>query len=71
MVYMIVSPVTGQKVIGFLKTKSKDQTVFRDMKTRSLRSTLRGEMGDRFNYVTLENYGKGEVYPIPVKTKRT
>lgn len=66
---MMISPYTGQKVIGFVKTK-ENQIAFRDTGKGNTRSSLPGDVGDRFNYVTLENYGKGEVYPIPIKKKR-
>lgn len=69
MVHMMVSPYTGQKVIGFRQTK-ENQTVFRDIGKSLIKTTLKGDVGDRFNYVTLENYGKGEVYSVPIKNKR-
>ncbi len=58
---MIISPVTGQKVLGIRKTND-DTTVFvRELNSRTERIELTGETGSIFNYVTLEHYGKGEI----------
>lgn len=67
---MIISNTTGQKVLGFKQT-SLNQRILRDIGKRVIRTKLRGDIGDRYNYITLENYGKGEVYPVPVKHKRS
>lgn len=68
MVYMMISPYTGQKVIGFRQTR-ENQVISRDIGRGSIKTRLTGDVGDRFNYITLENYGKGEVYPVPIKNK--
>jgi hypothetical protein len=58
---MIISPVTGQKVLGIRKTND-DTTVFvRELNSRTERIELTGETGSIFNYVTLEHYGKGNI----------
>ena len=58
---MIISPVTGQKVLGIRKTND-DTTVFvRELNSRTERIELTGETGSIFNYVTLEHYGKGSI----------
>lgn len=69
MIGMIVSPKTGQKVLGFKQT-SPNQIVMRDDGNGTRRIKLNGDIGDRFNYVTLQNYGKGEICPIPISKKR-
>ena len=58
---MIISPITGQKVLGIRKT-TDDTTVFvRELNSRTERIELTGENGSIFNYVTLEHYGKGSI----------
>jgi hypothetical protein len=58
---MIISPVTGQKVLGIRKTND-DTTVFvRELNSRTERIELTGNAGSIFNYVTLEHYGKGSI----------
>lgn len=69
MLGIIVSPFTGQKVLGF-KQISREQVVIRDNGKKLSRTKLSGDVGDRFNYVTLENYGKGEVYPVPIRNRQ-
>jgi hypothetical protein len=58
---MIISPVTGQKVLGIRKTND-DTTVFvRELNSRTERIEFTGNAGSIFNYVTLEHYGKGSI----------
>ena len=58
---MIISPITGQKVLGIRKT-TDDTTVFvRELNSRTERIELTGETGSIFNYVTLEHDGKGSI----------
>lgn len=66
---MVVSPYTGQKVLA-VQQSSKDQKLFRDQGKGRVVSRLRGDIGDRYNYVTLENYGKGEMYPVPIRNNK-
>lgn len=66
---MVVSPYTGQKVLA-VQQSSENQQFFRDKGKGRIVSRLRGDIGDRYNYVTLENYGKGEIYPVPIRNNK-
>lgn len=67
---MVVSPFTGQKVLAIQQT-SENQKFFRDKGKGKIESQLNGNVGDRYNYITLQNYGKGEMYPVPNKNIKT
>ena len=73
MIGMVVSPKTGQKVLAKKKLREGD-FVRKDIIIKGTKTLicvpLEGNIGDRFNYVTLENYGQGEVYPVPISKKR-
>lgn len=58
---LVISPVTGQKVLGVRKTTDDDVIFIRELNNETQRVELTGEAGSVFNYVTLEHYGKGKI----------
>ena len=58
---MVISPVTGQKVLGVRKTTDDTIVFVRELNNETERVELTGEVGSVFNYVTLEHYGKGNI----------
>jgi hypothetical protein len=58
---LIISPVTGQKVLGVRKTTDDAIIFIRELNNETQRVELTGEAGSLFNYVTLEHYGKGKI----------
>ena len=58
---LIISPVTGQKVLGVRKTTDDAVIFIRELNNKTQRVELTGEAGSLFNYVTLEHYGKGKI----------
>lgn len=58
---MVISPVTGQKVLGVRKTTDDTIVFVRELNNETERVELTGEAGSVFNYVTLEHYGKGKI----------
>ena len=63
-----VSPDTGTEVLAFRK-EFEGQLVRRDLGDKLETVALEGEIGDAFNYVTLENYGNRVLSPIRIITK--
>ncbi len=61
---MVISPITGQKVLAIQQDKESELS-HRDIGKGTLKRRLKGEIGDRYNYVTLENYGQGKLFNIP------
>jgi hypothetical protein len=55
---LVISPVTGQKVLGIKKTNDDTIVFIRQLNNKTERIELTGETGTVFNYVTLEHYGK-------------
>ena len=55
---LVISPVTGQKVLGVKKTTDDAIVFIRQLNNDTERIELTGETGSVFNYVTLEHYGK-------------
>ena len=58
---MVISPVTGQKVLGVRKTTDDTIVFVRELNNETERIQLTGEVGSVFNYVTLEHYGKSQI----------
>lgn len=58
---MVISPVTGQKVLGIRKTTDDTIIFVRELNNKTERIELTGETGSVFNYVTLEHYGKSNI----------
>ena len=65
---MVISTKTGQKVLAVQQQKD-NELIIRDTGKKPLRTRLKGGVGDRFNYITMENYGQGEIYPVPKRRK--
>ena len=58
---LVISPVTGQKVLGVRKTTDDTIIFVRELNNEKERVELTGESGSVFNYVTLEHYGKSQI----------
>jgi hypothetical protein len=58
---MIISPITGQKVLGIRKTNDDTIVFVRELNSEKQKIEFTGETGSLFNYVTLEHYGKGNI----------
>ncbi len=74
---MITSPYNGQPVLVIVQETPSGKVWMdrgqplgkprsQNKKFSTLRKmTLRGKVGDVFNYATLRNYGKRDIIPIP------
>ena len=58
---LVISPVTGQKVLGVRKTTDDTIVFVRELNNETERVELTGKAGSLFNYVTLEHYGKSQI----------
>lgn len=65
---MTVNPNTGVKVLAIRKAEGQG-SIRRDIGDELEFIELDGQVGDTFNYVTLENYGQLELIPIRIRKR--